>query len=113
VTIEDIIEEVFGEIVDEYDSEAPLVQSLGRGSYRIDARLSVDDLNSMLNTEFDDVDYESVGGMVYQALGRIPRSGESTVLDGFRFTVDKVRAQRILLVRVTPAQGEDREQTDS
>jgi putative hemolysin len=110
VTIEDIIEEVFGEILDEYDSEAPLVQSLGRGSYRIDARLSVDDLNSMLDTEYDDIDYESVGGMVYQALGRIPRPGESTVLDGYRFTVDKVRAQRILLVRITPSQEEPREQ---
>jgi CBS domain containing-hemolysin-like protein len=109
VTIEDIIEEVFGEIVDEYDSEAPLVQSLGRGSYRIDARLPVDDLNSLLDTEFDDIDYESVGGMVYQALGRIPRSGESTVLDGYRFTVDKVRAQRILLVRITPSLEEERE----
>ena len=107
VTIEDIIEEVFGEIVDEYDSEAPLVQSLGRGSYRIDARLPVDDLNGMLGTEFDDVDYESVGGMVYQALGRIPRPGEYTVLDGYRFTVDQVRAQRILLVRVTPSSSEE------
>jgi CBS domain containing-hemolysin-like protein len=107
VTIEDIIEEVFGEIVDEYDSEAPLVQSLGRKSYRIDARLSVDDLNAMLDTEFDDADYESVGGMVYQALGRIPRPGEYTVLGGYRFTVDKVRAQRILLVRVTPATPEE------
>ncbi len=109
VTIEDIIEEVFGEILDEYDSEALLVQSLGRGSYRIDARLSVDDLNSMLDTEYDDIDYESVGGMVYHALGRIPRPGESTVLDGYRFTVDKVRAQRILLIRVTSSQEEERE----
>ncbi len=110
VTLEDIVEEVFGEIRDEYDSEAPLVQSLGMGAHRVDARLSIDDLNDILDTEFQDMDYESVGGIVYSALGHIPRPGESVTLQGFRFTVDKVRAQRILLIKVTPALKEDREQ---
>lgn len=110
VTLEDIVEEVFGEIRDEYDSETPLVQSLGMGAHRVDARLSIDDLNDILDTEFQDTDYESVGGIVYSALGHIPRPGESVTLQGFRFTVDKVRAQRILLIKVTPALKEDREQ---
>jgi len=102
VTIEDIIEEVFGEILDEYDSEAPLIQSLGRGSYRVDARLPVDDLNDLLGTEFEDDDYETLGGMVYGTLEHIPRAGEAVELGGYRFSVEKVRAQRILLLKVTP-----------
>ena len=102
VTIEDIIEEVFGEILDEYDSEAPLIQSLGRGSYRVDARLPVDDLNDLLGTDFEDDDYETLGGMVYGTLEHIPRAGESVELGGWRFSVEKVRAQRILLLKVTP-----------
>ena len=100
VTIEDIIEEVFGEIQDEFDTESPLVQSLGRGAYRIEARLPMDDLNDLLGTEFDSVDYETLGGMVYSAFSKIPRPGESVELSGYRFTVEKVRRQRILLVKV-------------
>ena len=102
VTIEDIIEEVFGEILDEYDSEAPLVQSLGRGSYRADARLPIDDLNDLLGTDFEDDDYETLGGMVYGTLEHIPRAGEAVELGGFRFSVEKVRAQRILLLKIAP-----------
>ena len=103
VTIEDIIEEVFGEIQDEFDTEAPLVQSLGRGVYRADARLPIDDMNDLLGTSFDSVDYETLGGLVYQTLSKIPRPGESVELEGFRFTVEKVRRQRILLVKIGPA----------
>ncbi len=99
VTIEDILEEVFGEILDEYDKESLLVQSIGRGAYRLDARLPLDDLNDLLGTSFSGEDVETLAGMLYQALGKIPRPGESVVLEGLEFTVEKVRAQRILLVR--------------
>lgn len=105
VTMEDLVEEVFGEILDEFDSsEAPPSQSLGLGAWRVDAMMPVDDLNDMLETSFESSDYDTVGGLVYSSLGRIPRAGEHVVLEGFRFTVEKVRAQRILLVRVAPEQ---------
>ncbi|MBD3368783.1 CBS domain-containing protein [Candidatus Fermentibacteria bacterium] len=100
ISMEDIIEEVFGEIVDEHDSEAPLVQSLGRKGYRLDARLPIDDLNDLLGADFQDDDFETLGGMLYQKLERIPKPGESVIMDGCTFTVEKVRAQRILLVKV-------------
>jgi CBS domain containing-hemolysin-like protein len=103
VTMEDIVEEVFGEILDEFDdSEAPRVQSMGMGGYRIDAMLSLDDLNDLLDTQFEAGDYETVGGLVYHALGKIPRPGESVALGGFVFTVERVRAQRVILLKVTP-----------
>lgn len=109
VTIEDIMEEVFGEILDEYDKEALLVKKLESGSYLLDARLPIDDLNALLETDFADDDFESLGGMVYQLMGKIPRAGERTVLSGYSFTVEQVRAQRILYVRVEPLAESEKE----
>ncbi len=103
VTIEDIMEEVFGEILDEYDEETLLIKPLGDDSYLLDARLPIDDLNELLDTSFEDDTYESLGGMVYQVMGKIPRQGETVIHSSFKFTVEKVRAQRILLVRIDPS----------
>jgi putative hemolysin len=107
VTIEDIMEEVFGEILDEYDKEALLVEKLDDSSYILDARIHIDDLNELLNTAFEDNDYESLGGMVYNLMGKIPHQKDSAELEGFRFTVEQVRAQRILYVRVEPLHDQD------
>lgn len=107
VTMEDIVEEVFGEIRDEFDSETPMVRSLGNGSYRVDARLPIDDLNDLLKTDFEEEEnYESVGGLVYNHLGHIPEEGESHEVDNWTFTVEKVSGQRILFVKVSPRPGE-------
>jgi magnesium and cobalt transporter len=111
VTMEDLVEEVFGEILDEFeDSEAPLIQSLGLDSFRVDAMLPIDDLNDLLDTSFGSDDFDTVGGLVYSSIGKIPRPGEHAVLDGFRFTVERVRAQRILLVRVSPEKQQEASQ---
>ncbi|MCD4700597.1 MAG: hemolysin family protein [Candidatus Aegiribacteria sp.] len=106
VTIEDIMEEVFGEILDEYDKEALLVKKLDDNSYILDARISIDDLNELLATEFEDDDYESLGGMIYSLMGKIPRQQDTAELSGYRFTVEQIRAQRILFVRVEPLEGQ-------
>jgi putative hemolysin len=112
VTMEDIVEEVFGEILDEFDdSEAPRVQSLALGAYRIDAMLPIDDLNELLGASFEESDVETAGGLVYSALGHIPRPGEQVPLEGFVFTVEKVRGQRILLLKVAPQTGGERAET--
>ncbi len=102
VTIEDIMEEVFGEILDEYDKEALLVKKLDGGSYILDARIPIDDLNELLGTTFEDDGYESLGGMIYSIMGKIPRQHDAAELSGYKFTVEQVRAQRILYVRVEP-----------
>ncbi len=103
VTMEDIVEEVFGEIRDEFDTESSLVKSLGNNSYRVDARLPIDDLNDLLGTDFEeDEDYESVGGLVFHQLGHIPRANESHAVDNWTFTVERVSGQRILFVKVSP-----------
>ncbi|MCK4806000.1 MAG: HlyC/CorC family transporter [Candidatus Aegiribacteria sp.] len=106
VTIEDIMEEVFGEILDEYDKEALLVKKLDGNSYILDARIPIDDLNELLGTTFEDDGYESLGGMIYNLMGKIPRQLDAAELSGYRFTVEQIRAQRILNVRVEPIENQ-------
>ncbi len=106
VTIEDIMEEVFGEILDEHDKEALLIKKLNDNSYILDARIPIDDLNELLDTTFEDNDYESLGGMIYHLMGKIPRQQDAAELSGFIFTVEQIRAQRILYVRVEPLENQ-------
>ncbi len=101
VTMEDIVEEVFGEIRDEFDSESPMIRPLGSDTYRIDARLPIDELNDLLGTSYEEEEtYESVGGLVYHQLGHIPEPKESVLIDNWVFTVEKVLGQRILYIKV-------------
>ncbi len=102
VTIEDILEEIVGEIVDEHDDEAPLVEVVDDDSLRIDARLPVDDLAEQLGTELPDDDWDTVGGMVVAAFGRVPSAGERVEVGGIDFHVEAVtgrRVARVLAVR--------------
>ena len=101
VTLEDIIEEVFGEILDEYDEDVSLVKRLENGDYRVGAIIPIDDLNDLLDIDLDDDDCDSLGGILYSEFTRIPHPDESVVLSGYRFTVESVSGQRILFVKIT------------
>ncbi|MFD6291109.1 hemolysin family protein [Streptomyces sp. NPDC060205] len=82
VTIEDILEEIVGEITDEYDRELPPVQDLGDDRYRVTARLDIGDLGELYGFEaYDDEDVETVGGLLAKALGRVPIAGASSVVE--------------------------------
>ncbi|MDJ0345824.1 hemolysin family protein [Streptomyces sp. H10-C2] len=81
VTIEDILEEIVGEITDEYDSEVPPVEDLGSGSYRVTARLDIGDLGDLYGVELDDDDVETVGGLLAKSLGRVPIPGASAFVE--------------------------------
>lgn len=100
VTIEDLIEEIVGEIIDEHDQEEPPVVDLGDGQLRIDARMGVDDLNERLGTQLPEQGWDTVGGLVLGVLGRVPVVGEQLELDGTSFTVEQVQGRRVLSVRV-------------
>ncbi len=102
VTIEDIIEELVGEIVDEYDVEEPMVTPLEPGSYLIDARLNIDDLEALLGVEVADDGSDTVGGLVLGLAGRVPREGESFELEEFVLTADRVQGRRVARVRISP-----------
>lgn len=100
VTIEDLLEEIVGEIVDEYDTEEPMVVPLEEGGLLVDARLDVDDLATALGTEFPDADWDTVGGLILGLAGRVPRAGESFEYDDLVLTAEQVQGRRVAMVRV-------------
>ena len=102
VTIEDILEEIVGEIVDEHDQEEPLIESLEGERLRVDARLGVDDLNELLGTELPEEGWDTVGGLVFATLGRVPMEGERLELDGAVLTVESVQGRRVGKVVIEP-----------
>jgi CBS domain containing-hemolysin-like protein len=95
VTIEDILEEIVGEIRDEYDVEEPEIQQEGTTRYWVSGRVPLDELSERLDIDFGVDDVTTVGGLVYALFGRVPRSGESLVHAGFRIVVERVRRRRI------------------
>ncbi|MDW6062820.1 hemolysin family protein [Streptomyces sp. FXJ1.4098] len=118
VTIEDILEEIVGEITDEYDRELPPIQDLGDGTHRVTARLGLDDLGELYGTDLDDEDVETVGGLLAKSLGRVPIAGataEVAVEDGgpdsdlksLRLTAESPagRRNRIVTVLVEPVRA--------
>jgi CBS domain containing-hemolysin-like protein len=100
VTLEDLIEELVGEIVDEFDVEEPLIEPLSDGSYRVNARMQLDELNELLHATLPAGDWDTVGGLVYNLLGHVPVEGESTEADGYQLVAEKVQGRRIGRVRI-------------
>jgi CBS domain containing-hemolysin-like protein len=103
VTIEDILEEIVGEITDEYDREAPRIEELEDGSIRVHVRMPVDDIEEMYDVTFDLEDVETVGGLLASALGRVPIPGAAATLHGLTFLAEgaKGRRNRVGTVRIT------------
>lgn len=97
VSLEDLIEELVGEIADEHDHAATEVVDLGEGRYRVSARLSVDELGDLFELELDDDDVETVGGLLSKTLGRLPASGDTVEVSGLRLTAGEVIARRRLV----------------
>ncbi len=105
VTLEDLIEELIGEIVDEFDREEPLLEPLPNGEVRVDARLPVDELEEILRIEFPDGDWDTVGGLLFDQLGHVPVEGEHVDLSGHRLAAERVQGRRIQRVRVSRVAG--------
>ena len=102
VTMEDLIEEVVGEIVDEFDVEAPMIERLGGTSLRVNGRVPLDDLEDVLETPLPDGEWSTVGGLIFNTLGHVPQIGESVEVDGHRLLVERVQGRRIARVLVSP-----------
>ena len=94
VTIEDVLEEIVGEITDEYDVEAPLVDELPDGSLRVSARLHLDELSERLDVELEDDDVDTVGGLLAKHLGRVPIPGAQVRLHGIELTAESAQGRR-------------------
>jgi CBS domain containing-hemolysin-like protein len=101
VTLEDLLEELVGEIAEEHEHEARDIEPLGDRGYRVDASLAVDELNEVLDTDLPHDRWNTVGGLMFGLLGTIPAEGQSVTLQGFRFTAEKVQGRRVTTILVT------------
>jgi len=100
VTLEDLIEEIVGEIQDEFDQEEQPVQQVNKDEAILDARVSIDELNEMFDTDIEKEDFDSVGGFIVNELGRMPSVGDTVQFDGVNLKVLSVAGRRIKKVRV-------------
>jgi putative hemolysin len=108
VTLEDIVEELVGEIRDEYDQEEDVARHLGGGDLEVEGLLNVDDFEDEAGFALPEGPYETVAGYVLATLGHIPKVGETIEADGHRFTVvetDGRRVARVRVARTTPDEG--------
>jgi CBS domain containing-hemolysin-like protein len=100
VTIEDLVEEIVGDIQDEYDREEKIYEQLNESTYIFDAKISIDDFNEIMDTELDNQDYDTLAGFLYAQLDKIPNNGDSVTFQDLKFTVLMTRGRRITKVRV-------------
>ncbi len=105
VTMEDLLEELVGDIQDEYDREEPLLLEISPGVYRLDARLGIDELNEHLNLDLPREDFDTIGGFVFGLLGRQSEEGEMVEYEGLKFVVEKTDGRRLDKIRLVLRQG--------
>ncbi len=99
-TLEDLLEELVGEITDEFDEEVPNVEELPNGDVLVNATLNVDDVNEELDLELPEGNYDSLGGLVFELLGRVPVAGDTVEQAGVRLIVERVDGRRVARVRL-------------
>jgi len=100
VTIEDIMEEIVGEIEDEHDRTEPAVQKISEGEYKVAAQVNIRDLNEALESDLPEKEFETLGGLIYDLVGGVPEEGKTIEYKGLSFQVEKVKGQRIVRVKV-------------
>jgi len=111
VTIEDLLEEIVGEIQDEYDEEEPMIVQLSDDEARVDGRADVDDLSELFDTDLaleDEDEYDTVGGLIYHRIGGVPKPGDQVKVDGLTLTVETTdgrRVGKVLVVRTRDRDG--------
>ena len=105
VTLEDLLEEIVGEIADEYDLDEPRVERLPDGSLRVPGRTPSHAVREELGVELPDAEWDTVGGLVFNLLGHVPEEGEEVSFQGLDFQTERVQGRRIVSVRITRSLG--------
>jgi CBS domain containing-hemolysin-like protein len=103
VTMEDIIEEIIGEIEDEYDRQEPRLKTIAEGKIEVDARLEIEALENFFDLEIEEKDFESVGGLIIHLLGRVPKAGEKIYFKDLEMIIldaDNRRIRRVMVERL-------------
>ena len=113
VTLEDLIEEIVGEIVDEYDSERPEIEDLGDGRYRVSSKAGIDDLGELFDMDLEDDEVDTVGGLLAKALGRVPIVGSEVVVEGIHLHAERLEGRRNRVSHVLAWKQPASEETDT
>jgi len=100
VTLEDMLEELVGEIFDEFESEQPEIQKLAENEYILNGRVLLEEVSEMLNIELEEDTVSTIGGYIFSRIGRKPDKGDLVYFDGFNFEVMEVLGYRITKVKV-------------
>jgi magnesium and cobalt exporter, CNNM family len=100
VTLEDLLEEIVGDITDEYDIEEPSVEHLPGGALRVPGGTSIDDISDELGVNLPDTEWDTVGGLVFNLLGHVPEEGETVRFQGLEFRTERVKGRRIVSVQI-------------
>jgi putative hemolysin len=111
VTIEDLVEEIVGDIQDEYDHEEKLYEPTGKDVYVFDAKISIDEFNELMNMHLESEDYETLGGFLYAQLDKIPNVGDMITFEGWKFSVLGTRGRRITKVQVERSDAQQQAET--
>jgi CBS domain containing-hemolysin-like protein len=107
VTLEDLLEELVGEITDEYDTEEPELEEVSEGVYRVDGKMAIDEVNEILDVELPDEEWDTVGGLMLGLMGSIPDEGEVVVFNDLEFTAERVNGRRIAKILIERRQAEE------
>jgi CBS domain containing-hemolysin-like protein len=101
ITIEDVVEEIVGEIADEHEEEEDTIVDMGDGEYMVSGLLRVEALERLLDADLEGDDYETVAGLIFTSTGRIPKAGAVVKKNGYQFIVDRADRRRVYRVRVS------------
>ncbi len=107
VTIEDMIEEIVGDIQDEFDREEKHIETLADGSLRVDARTSIYDINELLELDLPDDEFDTISGLVFHTLGKLPYEGQEVEIDDLHIIVEKIVGRRIAKLRLIKKNREE------
>ena len=115
ITLEDLLEEIVGEIRDEYDAdEEEFIQKLYENTYLVEGSMKLDDINDELDTELESEDYDSIGGIIIENLDRLPEDNEEvTLADGIRLKVQGIEQNRIVKVLMVLPEKKTAEETSA
>ncbi|MGH2672636.1 MAG: hemolysin family protein, partial [Actinomycetota bacterium] len=113
VTLEDLLEELVGEIADEYDTDEPGIEEIGDGMYRVDGKMSIDEVNEILDVELPAEEWDTIGGLMLGLLGSIPVEAQEVTFLNLTFKAERVIGRRISKILITRNEEEESETADS
>jgi putative hemolysin len=113
VTVEDLIEEIVGDIMDEYDVEEPMVEVIDETTSIVDARMPIDEINEQIGLDLPEEEFDTIGGFVFGLFGKQPHLGESVEYDGAELTIEKTDGRRIHKVKIVKIQHPEAEESES